>query len=66
MLGPFVSHGELYPEYRLVQRAHWPVVVDTGQPHGVLLVPVNVQGSKMQINALCTYQSLLLIKSWDK
>lgn len=30
VLGSFVSHGELYPEHRLVQRVHWPVVVDTG------------------------------------
>lgn len=30
VLGSIVSHGELDPEYRLVQRAHGSVVVDAG------------------------------------
>ncbi|KAG7221306.1 hypothetical protein INR49_017373, partial [Caranx melampygus] len=39
VLGPFVSHGELDPEYCLIQRIHGSVTVDPGQPHGTLLVP---------------------------
>ena len=42
VLGTFVSHGELDPEYRLVQRTHRPVMVDAGQPHGIFLVPMNI------------------------
>ena len=41
VLGSVVSHGELDPEHGFVQRADGSVMVDAGQPQGVLLVPGN-------------------------
>ncbi|TNN60163.1 putative exonuclease GOR [Liparis tanakae] len=50
VLGPFVSHGELDPEYRLITRTHRSVVVDTGQPQGVLLVYNNCGSLRLDVD----------------
>ena len=42
VLGSFVSHGVLDPEHGFISCAHWSVMVDAGEPHGVFLVPMKV------------------------
>ncbi len=51
VFGPLVSHGELDPEYGLIQRVQWSVMVDSRQPHDILLVTINVDTGELWIYA---------------
>lgn len=53
VFGPFVSYCVLQPEHYLIQRLHWSVVVNTGQPHGIVLVPAKeIEKKQISIKVL--------------